>query len=463
MNNKTIFIVITRSFLIRNVLRSGVVKYLKQRGCRVVIFLQTLKGKDIPEYLREEFEDENVILEKIGQPLLNDFFDRFYKIFVRWTSLLVYSDSTWAYSKAGNVNSRSRMWLWKYVERFIFSILTKIHFLKRFVRWLEKVVFTSKIYSGYFEKYQPNIVFSTSIISGIDIAFMKEARERGVKTIGMTKGWDHASRVLYRFIPDRVIIQNYTMKDYLVKYQRIDSSIIRVCGFPQFDWYTREDLLVSREEFFSGLKLDPKKKLIFFGSEGAWSIGDDVIVEILAKFINSNQLSSPSSLLVRPHFSDILTERFNRFKKNGVIEIDHNISYQESLPGNWDPDLKEIGYFVNLMCHTDVLINVASTLTLDACCFDKPIIAIGFSVLHNLRSGKDVTNTYYEMDHYQDVLKTGAVDLVKSEQELLDSLNKYLAHPGHKREERKILLNKLCYKVDGNSAKRISDEILSML
>lgn len=460
---KTVFIVVTRSFIIRNILRSGVVNYLKQHGCRVVIFLQTLKGKDIPGYLREEFEDENVILEKIGQPSTDNFFDRFYRIFVRWTSLLVYSNSTWAYSKAGNVNSRSRMWFWKYVEKFVFSILTRMHFLKKTVRWLEKVVFTSKIYSEYFEKYQPEVVFSTSIIGGIDITFMKEAAKRGVKTCGMTKGWDHASRVLYRFIPDKILIQNSIMKEYLIKYQRISGEIIKVCGFPQFDWYVDGDLLVSREDFFLSLGLDPKKKLILFGSEGSWSPGDDMVVGALSRFINSNQLSSPSSLLIRPHFSDVKTERFDRFKKTGIIEMDHNINYQESLPSNWDPDVKEIKHFVNLMYHMDILVNVASTLTLDACCFDKPIISIGFGVLYNLRSGRDVTDIYYEMDHYQDVLKTGAVDLVKSEQELLDSLNGYLVHPEHKRDERKILLGKLCYKVDGNSARRVADEILSML
>lgn len=460
---KIVFIVITRSFLIRNILRSGVIGHLKQHGCRVVIFLQTLKGKDIPGYLREEFEDENVILEIIKQPLANNFFDRFYKIFVRWTSLLVYSDSTWGYSKAGNVNSRSRMWFWKYVEKFIFSILTKIHFIKGIVRWLEKSIFVPNFYAAYFDKYQPNIVFSTSIISEIDIAFMKEARKRGVKTVGMTKGWDHASRVLYRFIPNKILIQNFIMMDYLLKYQRIDRGIIKVCGFPQFDWYANRDLLVSREEFFFALGLDPKKKLIFFGSEGAWSPGDDTTVGILSDFINSDALSLPASMIIRPHFSDINTQRYDRFIKPGAIQIDNNINYQESLPSNWDPDEKEVKYFVNLLYYMDVLVNIASTLTLDACCFDKPIIAVGFGVLRNLRSGKDVTDVYYEMDHYQDVLKTGAVDLVKSEQELLDSLNRYLVHPEHKREERKILLNKLCFKVDGNSAKRIANEILSML
>ena len=460
---KTIFIVITRSFLIRNILRSGILDWLKQPGCRIIIFLQTLKGRPVPAYLTKEFQDENLIIERIDDYLSNNIFDRLYRFFVRQTSLLVYTDSTWSYSRAGNINSRQRMFFWKYIERFIFSILTKFHVLKTFVRFLEKKILP-RFYAYYFDTYKPDVVFSTSIISGIDIAFMKEASLRGIKTIAMTKGWDHASRVLYRFLPDKIIIQNNKMKEYLIKYQRIRGDIIKVCGFPQFDWYTKEGLLMSRGEYISSLGLDPQRKLIFFGSEGAWSPKDYIIVEILAKWVNTEgSLAYPSSLIIRPHYSDIKGTRFNHLRALKNVIIDDTITYSEVLPSGWDPGQKEIKHFVNLMYHSDIVINIASTLTLDACCFDKPVIAINFGVLHSLRSGKDVTDVYYMMDHYQDVLKTNAVDLVKSERELLESVNRYLVHPDYKSAERKVLLDKLCYKVDGNSSRRIADEILSML
>jgi hypothetical protein len=461
---KTIFIIITRSFIVRNILRSGTLEELERAGCRVVIFINTLKGKEIPKYLIEEFKNDNVIFEKIDSPTVDGFTSRVYQIFVRWTSLLVYSPSTWSYIRAGNLNNRKRLFFWKYVEKFIFSTLAKFDWLKIATRWLEKYVFTSSIYSKYFDKYRPDIVFSTSIIASVDVAFMKEASRRGIKTVGMTKGWDHASRVLYRFIPDKIIIQNFTMKEYLIKYQRIRSSIIEVCGFPQFDWYTRKDLLLSRKDFFKLIGLNPEKRLIFFGSEGAWSPNDDKTVEILAKFVNTpGVLSQPAGLLVRPHFSDIKTNRYDRFCNSDDVKIDKHVTYTDALPCNWDPGFNEIKYFVNLLHHCDVLVNIASTLTLDACCFNKPIVSVAFGVLYNLRDKKDVTGIYYDMDHYQDVIKTGGVDVVASEGQLLDSINNYLVRPGDKSTERKVLLDKLCFKVDGQSAKRVADAVLSTI
>ncbi len=462
-DKKTIFIVVGRSFIIRNVLRSGVLTELKNAGHKIVIFLSLKKGKDIPEYLIKEFCDEQVSIESAAPPLKKTFYSRLYNFFGRKASLLVYTDATWSYSQAGNIHNRQRMFLWKYVEKYIFSVLTHIHVLKSIVRFLEKSLFKTDVYATYFDKHNPDIVFTTSVIGTVDIAFMKEAADRGIKTISMTKGWDHAARVLYKFVPDKIIVQNTTMIDHLVKYQRIDRDRIVASGFPQFDWYAHNDLLMSRQEYLTSLGLDPNKKLVFFGSEGAWAPKDDVIAEMLSKYINNGSLVTPCSLVIRPHFSDIQGGRFNRFKQENNVHVDTMVTYTDAFYCSWDPGYDEIKHFVNLMYHSDVVVNIASTLTLDACCFNKPIVCVAFGVLHNLRNHKDVTKIYYEMNHYLDVLETDAIDLVKNEDELLKSINNYLEYPEHKNEQRKVLLDTLCYKVDGNSSRRIANEILSMM
>lgn len=465
---KTIFIVITRGFIIRNILRSGVLDNLKRSGCKVVIFLQIVKGEDVPEYLKREFEDKNVIIESISDYLTNNFFDRLYRFFARLSSLLVNSESTLYYIKYKDLKYKDdrgeRKFLEMYFEKLFFILFSRIYFLKKIIRFTEEKVFVSNFYSKYFDKYRPDVVFSTSIISGIDIAFMKEAKKRNVKTVSMTKGWDHAARSLYRFIPDRIIVQNNIIKDYLLFYQKIGGEKVSVCGFPQFDWYSKKELLLSREQFMSSLGFDQQRKLILFGSEGPWSPKDDNIAGLLAKGVEvGGKLSVGASLLIRPYFVDLKTKRFNKFFGLKNIKVDNSMVYHETISTNWDPNMDEIMYFVNLMYHMDVLVNIASTLTLDACCFDKPIIAVNFGFIYDKKSGKDISSVLYEDIHYQDVLKTGAVDLVSSEQELLASVNNYLLHPEYKRAERKVLLDRLCYKVDGKSSKRIADEILSVL
>ena len=66
---KTIFITITRGFIVKNVLRSGGLNELKKRGYRIVIFLAC---REVPEYIKDEFAGDQVILiaDKNYKPIL---------------------------------------------------------------------------------------------------------------------------------------------------------------------------------------------------------------------------------------------------------------------------------------------------------------------------------------------------------------------------------------------------------
>lgn len=452
---KTIMIVITRGFILRNVLRSGLLDLLKAKY-RVVILLATKKDQPIPQELRDEFEDKNVSLHGIAEPKMGGLFDRLYRFVSRWTFWLVYTRSGWVFSRIGNFNRLNRAPIWQYVEYAIFSVLTRIDPLKHAARWVEKNMFRHDCYGALFAAHKPDVVFSTSIVSKMDIVLMKEAQRRGIKTVSMPKGWDNITKGLYHVVPDKLIVQNPLMRQGAVKQQLIPSEKIAVCGFSQFDWYRKPEILLSREEYCSRVGLNPVKKIIFFGSEGAWAPHDDDIAQMLAQMVNTDGLlATPAQLFVRPHFTDVKKRRFDRLADLENVVVDESITVSDVLHCNWDPKNEETILFANLLHHCDLLVNVASTLTLDAACFDKPIISVAFGTLFHPRTGQDVSHLYYEMDHYADVLKTKAVDLVHSQEALLAAVNQGLLHPERKREERKRLIADLCYKVDGQSSSRM--------
>ncbi|MEK7179074.1 MAG: hypothetical protein AAB727_02345, partial [Patescibacteria group bacterium] len=319
MNRKTIFIVITRGFIVRSILRSGVLEGLKDANYRIVIFFPTNR-KEIPDYLRREFEDEQVILE--GVP---DVVARGYSFFPDKASFLVYTSSSWVYSQI-NLKRLQRSRFLKYFDIVFYGTLSKLHFLKTLVRFLERKIFDHDAYAHYFEKYEPSLVFSTSVMAKLDISMMKEARKRGIPTLSMPKSWDNVTMQLYRFVPDRLIVQNNIMKKSVARVQRINPDDIFVCGFPQFDWYRRPEILVSREEFCRWYGIDPRKKIIFYGSEGAWSGDDENAVSLLASWVNSQDaLIEDCVLIIRPHFSEVARGRFDRFKNERVI-VDGNFT-----------------------------------------------------------------------------------------------------------------------------------------
>lgn len=462
---KTVFIIITRGFIIRNILRSGILDFLINEKIRVVLLFANVKNLSLPLSVYEDFSHPQIIIEVLSPDKnIYSLKDNLYSLFKKMAAYLVYSDSTRIYSQSGNKRKLSRHIFWAHLERFVYTPLSKLDFLKSFVRYIEQKLFREGIYASYFETYKPDIVFSTSIVSKQDIEFMKEAKHRGVVTISMCKGWDNITKILLRVLPDVMIMQNSLLKDDMVRTQLITEEKIKVCGFPQFDWYRKSEIILSREDFFGQLGLSSARKLIFFGSEGCWAPEDDKIADVLVKLINDERaLIKKCSLLIRPHFSDINNRRFERFKNLPNVKLDDNYNFSEFFLDNWNPDTRETEFFVNCIYHCDLMITAASTLVLDATCLDKPSIGISYNVLRHPVTNEDLSYQLYQTDHFQHVLKNKAIDLVSSDEDLRKSINNSLEFPQRKHQERNNLLEKLCFKVDGASSKRIAEVIINKL
>lgn len=454
---KTIFFIITRGFLARNILRSGILERLKKANIRVVIFFPLYQGNsEISKELQQEFASEHVILEGVIDTKTGLFYR---KIFLPVISYLVYTKTTWTYSLMGNNKNKKRSNFFAYLERFTLGWLGQAVWLRSFARWIDQKFFTYNFYQNYFDTYKPDVVFSSSIISKVDIFFMKEARQRGIKTVSMPKGWDNIAKHFYHFIPDLLFVQNKVMKDQAVIVQNIPKEQVQVVGFPQFDYYYDKSFLMTREEYCRSLGINPAKKIIFFGSEGIWAPNDDDIARSLSFFIKENKLFTPSSLIIRPHYTDVKSNRFSSFVTPDVV-LDPHYTLSNFFMDNWNPTKEDMRWFWNLLYHSDLLVTTTSTLTLDAACFDKPIINVAFGIL--FKRGKDMSELFYNKDHYLWVLETNAVDVVRNEQELLQSIDKYLKDPSLKKQERQVLRDKLC-NFDGKASEHIVTTLLNFI
>src|SRR3989344_3598442 len=87
---RTIFIIIGRGFIAKTILRSGVLEHLKKSGARIVLFFYDAHGVGIPQYLREEFVDTDVVVEGVMYPKVRGFHRRFWMA----TNSLVYNIGT---------------------------------------------------------------------------------------------------------------------------------------------------------------------------------------------------------------------------------------------------------------------------------------------------------------------------------------------------------------------------------
>jgi len=462
--HKKIFIIVTQSVIIKNILRSGGFELFKKSGYHMVIFLRC---KKVPDYIQKEFAGKYVRIVPVGDDAFS--ISKTHRIFIKLASYFFWNTTTKRYFRYDRVVrhgvSKTRAFFDIPLLRAVSFTMRIFPFLRNWFRKIDKQLFSEKTETTarYFDIYKPDIVFSTSITSKVDTAFMKEARRRGVTTVSMPKTWDTVTRTYFHFVPDYFLAQNEILVENLVSLQDFPREKIYLIGFPEFDWYARKDIVRSREEHLTRLGLDPAKPVIFFGSQGKWFPNDYTIAELIYKWIQNDELIKPCQMIVRPYVL-LLDEKENPFlmfkEKKGVV-YDNTHYPSPDLPDQWDPVVPTIVDFVNTLTHSDILVVVLSTLALDGACHDKPVINALFNSLY--MDGKDITGTLASTTHYEWIFDTGGTSLAWTPEELKERINAYLENPDIKKREQKILREKLCYKIDGKSSERMVKAIDTIL
>jgi hypothetical protein len=452
---KTIFITISRGLIARNILQTDVLKELKKSDLRIVLLTPAYQDEDFVK----KFSDKDIFIERLVEPKLN-FFERIFSLIHQG---LIYNSTIDIHWRYGVFFPEETTFLKYIVKKAIFKPLSFFPFLREVARWWDLRLFPKKLHADLFEKYNPSLVFITSIAFDGDTAVAKEAKKRGIPIIGMAKSWDNFCKNIFRVKADKLIVWSEFMKEQAIKYQNYKSEDIYVSGIPQFDHYVNKKIIQSRPEFFLKIGADINKKLILFGSEGNYFPACPEVIEILSSFISQKLVKNNCQILIRPHIAhknDIA--RFQSLIKNPNIILDNSAQSSLAFKDPTDYSEEQMIYFANLLYHCDILISSASTLTLDGVAFNKPIINIGFDGLQKKSYSRSIIKQY-DTAFYRGVVDTKAAWLVRGPEEFLDAINNYLIDPSIRNEERKKLRQKFCYKIDGESGKRVANYILKNL
>lgn len=203
------------------------------------------------------------------------------------------------------------------------------------------------------------------------------------------------------------------------------------------------------------LGLDPDSRLVFFGSEGLWTPQDDRVIDQLLEMHKRGEFPFKLSLVLRPHFSAVKQDRYKRFKGVPGVFVDDKYRWSTFFYDDWDPSKEDM---VKLACelkYADAVVCYASTLSLDAACLDKPILNVAFGSFIR-PDGVDATANLYKMEHYQPVMASDAVEIVKGVEELKQAIIRSVDEPGYRAEGRSKLRGTMCGPLDGRSHVRIA-------
>jgi CDP-glycerol glycerophosphotransferase (TagB/SpsB family) len=186
------------------------------------------------------------------------------------------------------------------------------------------------------------------------------------------------------------------------------------------------------------------------------------VLRELVKAMESGRLAN-AQVLVRLHPRDEV-DAYKEFAHTPQVIIEKpfraTVKVADGLAIDVMPDNQR--HLGDTLFHADVVVNVASTISIEACIFDTPVVNINFD-------GPDgspyVTSArrYYSFTHYVNITSRGAVRVATSPDELVRHVAAYLAEPALDAAGRRQVVLDQCQFTDGRSAERVVRLVLDEL
>jgi hypothetical protein len=450
---KTLFIIVDSGLSIRNILRTNVFKILRRTpDLRIVIF-----SPITDEEFRSEMAGDNILIEPLQK----------WKPNALVKSLRSYRKDLWS-ERHELVRFREKRASRK--VRWDRALLRKLFLkdgtpeaveqaLRKVERWEAR--WTPRLSAQYFEKYQPDLVFYTTIYSK-DPAIEIGARQRGVPSVAFILSWDNpTTKGPFPVRPDHAIVWNNIMREEVLRFHELRPEQLFVSGPPQFDIYIDLAGYKTREEFFQRWGLNPNKRLITYTTGSVGMLPQEhEIVEMLHGKLQSGAFKSPSQLMVRLHPKDIY-EPYRKFEGKPDLIIQSPGRKADTLD-SWNPTPEDMYGLAETMRYSDVVVNIASTTTIDAACFDTPVVNVAFDGFES-RPYEKSCRRYYKFDHYKKIVETGGIKIAGSIDEAVDCIERYFNNPQEEAEGRARIREEQCYKLDGKAGERIANFVLNQL
>lgn len=445
---KTIFITISDGEVSKSVLQSDIFPMLKKHA-RLVLFV----NKKTVRYFSETYGSEKVIIETLPAYPIRWIEEAFADLFL----YSLHTDSIVVKIKHSFASGGSHVG--KYIKLLLWT-LGRFQLYRWFCRLVYRVL-PDHSFDNYFERYHPSVVFAPNLTSSEDARLLKAARRYGVKSIGMPKGWDNLTiKTFLPVFPDRLLVQTEEMRNDAQNIIKYRASHINVVGFPKFDLYADNNLLVSRAEFMKKFNFAPERKLILYAGAGdQLAPHDQEILSDLLGVIANGQIAGVPQVLVRPHpkypYNTEMLTRHSFWALNRPGKI---ISAKES---DFEFDREDIVHLMNSLYHCDLLIHTASTLGVEASIFDRPSITLAYDGRSLVPTALS-TARYYDYVHLRRVLQTSGTKIARSFEELLQYTNEYLKDPSLDHSGRKEIVARNAYIIDGKSGKRVAERVLNL-
>lgn len=312
------------------------------------------------------------------------------------------------------------------------------------------------------------VVTSSAGFHTAEVPLIYSAMRAGIPQMGVDIGWDNLVSKYHTVMPvDYLAVWNDDMRQQAIRYHGFTPQRIHVVGAAQFDHYFDRSQVPSAAAFLARTGLQQGRAVITLATAPkSMYPSTPWIIDFLASAVEHDTLGRPCQLLVRVHPRDDLSA-YDRFGERRHVRIEKPFARLHGTDGTpvadqYSASREDQLHLAATLAWSDVLVNFASTTTVEACAMDTPVVNIGFDRAADLPMPLSIRR-YFQFEHYQPVLETGAARVAYSPDSLLESLHRYVTDRSADAACRRALADRVCRFRDAQSGRRLARAVAAQV
>lgn len=308
---------------------------------------------------------------------------------------------------------------------------------------------------------RPDVLLTTGTFRYEEPAIYAEARKLGIPSLAFITSWDNVStknRMVFKY--DGYLVWSERMRQELHEFfPYTKSAPMYVVGAPQFDVFFQPRFYQSREEFCAEQGLRPDLPIILYALGSPNFLKEHHGALFLAERLLRGDLGD-AQMLVRPHplhDNGREAQMLSNFGERIVVQRTGQTG--TAVPAR-SQDEKQIKEWINTFRHADVVINLSSTVAIDAAIYDKPVVNLDYDPQPSQADQQLIKDINHRWTHFKPIAESGGVWLTKNPAETLEAVQTYLKHPELHRERRRWMAEFVCGYLDGRCGERMAESLL---
>jgi hypothetical protein len=280
------------------------------------------------------------------------------------------------------------------------------------------------------QKEKPAMVFCTNQRPMTAIAPLLAAQDLGIPTATFIFSWDNLPKATMVVETDFYFVwSNHMKQELLFYYPYIKPEQIFVTGTPQFEAHFDKNKLLSRIDFFKQNNLDLEKKYICYSGDDITTCPDDpqYLADVAQVILDLNARGQNLGIIFRRCPVDFST------RYDAVLE-----KYKEliaSIAPKWErkgefwntilPTPDDVALQINTIAHTEMVINLGSSMVFDYVAHHKSCAFINYDVPKKILEDWSVKKIYNYI-HFRSMPNQESVVWLNNKEEIGSKIKKTL-------------------------------------